>query len=297
MSFVPVKLKGREVEPYKAVVSPLIGERTVLTNSPWTYVGLWLRREKKSHSLFYWEQAQQFHQVSVGLPLRTAPLLLYYCYMNAVKALLSAKGVPFDERHGTKALSRGKRGTFYTEGVRISTKGILPSLITYYGETEIARTHTLQQLLFNMVFIHRTYALTFTSQEEMYLPLTNCTYNVERGTKRVFLTADISARVPLKPALKRIPPNFVSEPRLGALGGAHGTDRNVAARACAAHGQLPSRAAALVRRKSSTGGGGGGECHVVNKPRQLEISIAFDPFPGIIEGADGPLHFIELARR
>jgi hypothetical protein len=77
--------------PRKAIMSPDFGAKTVLTNSPWTFVGLWLKRHKKRDALYYWDQAQQFYKASVGLPLQSAPLLLYYSYMNAAKALLSAK--------------------------------------------------------------------------------------------------------------------------------------------------------------------------------------------------------------
>src|SRR5262249_27504822 len=94
-------------------------------------------------------------------------------------------------------------------------QGILPSLIGYYGEQESSRTHTLRQLFFNMVFIHRTYALTFRSQKEMYLPLTKCEYRMERKTKRVYLTANISEKEALKPAVNRLPQSFVAEPLLG----------------------------------------------------------------------------------
>jgi hypothetical protein len=100
MPIGPVKLKGREITPHKAVVAPLLNSRNVLTNSPWTFVSLWLKRNRKSTALYYWEQAHEFHKVSVGLPLRSAPLVLYYCFMNATKALLVAKGVPFNESHG-----------------------------------------------------------------------------------------------------------------------------------------------------------------------------------------------------
>jgi hypothetical protein len=218
MSFAEIRLRGREIGPHKGVVNPLLTSRNVLTNSPWTFVALWLKRNKKPRALFYWEQAEEFHRASVGLPLRSAPLLLYYCFMNAAKALLVAKGTSFDERHGVSAHPRvvtGGKRTFAGEGVRIHSNGILPSLSAYYGETEATSTHTLQQLFFNMVFIHRTYCLTYSSQKEMFLPLANCGYVYDTRSKEVFFKANIANNIPFGRAIKKIPSSFVAAPLIG----------------------------------------------------------------------------------
>jgi hypothetical protein len=217
MAFELVRLRGRELGLHKAVMSPLLNSRNVLTNSPWTFVGLWLKRNRKSQALFYWEQAEEFHKASVGLPLRSAPLLLYYCYMNSAKALLVAKGVPFNERHGVGALRRsaGQRRTFSNEGVKINSQGILPSLSTYYREAEPSRTHSLQKLFFNMVFIHRTYCLTYSSQREMFLPLANCRFMYDTATKEVFFKADIEKDFPYKRGLRMLPHSFKAAPQMG----------------------------------------------------------------------------------
>jgi hypothetical protein len=218
MPIAAVKLSRREVGPHKALVAPLLNSRNVLTNSPWTFVALWLQRNRKPQALFYWEQAQEFHKVSVGLPLRSAPLLLYYCFMNVAKALLVAKGVSFDERHGVSAHPKvmpGIKRTFPREGIKIHPEGILPSLSDYYGEAEISKTHTLQELFFNMVFIHRTYCLTYSSQKEMFLALANCGYVYNTQTKEVFFKADIAKNLPLNSAVKKLPPTFVVAPEVG----------------------------------------------------------------------------------
>jgi hypothetical protein len=218
MSIEPVKLKRREIAPHKALVTPLLNSRNVLTNSPWTFVALWLQRNHKPKALFYWEQAQEFHKVSVGLPLRSAPLLLYYCFMNLVKALLVAKGVSFDEMHGVSVFPKivpGANRPFAREGVKIHSKGILPSLSSYYGETEPKQIHTLQELFFNMVFIHRTYCLTYSSQTEMFLPLANCGYVYDTSTKEVMFTADITKNIPFNVAVKRLLPAFAAAPNIG----------------------------------------------------------------------------------
>lgn len=216
MHIAPVKIAGRASVPHKSVKTPLLDSRTVLTNSPWTFVSLWLKRHGKAHAQFYWEQAWEFHKVSTGLPAQSAPLLLYYCFMNATKALLAAKGIPFGEKHGVGEWKRPNlKKTFTNEAVTIYSNGILPSLSNYYGEAETSRTHSLQQLLFNMVFIHRTYCLTYTSQKEMFLPLANCGYVYDRRTKDVFFAADVEKNIPLRPALRRLPSTFVADPSIG----------------------------------------------------------------------------------
>jgi hypothetical protein len=194
MAIATVKLRRQEIEPHKAVVGPLLDSRSVLTNSAWTFVALWLRRNEKRRALFYWQQAEEFHKASVGLPLRSAPLLLYYCFMNAAKALLVSKGLKLNEHHGVSAHPKAAKvlkRTLTGQGVKIYAQGILPSLSAYYGEAEPSNTHTLQELFFNMVFIHRTYCLTFSGQKEMFVPLAECRYAYDSTSEEVFFTADI----------------------------------------------------------------------------------------------------------
>ena len=47
MPIQAIHIKGRELKPHKTVISPLLSTRNVLTNNPWTFVSLWLLREKK----------------------------------------------------------------------------------------------------------------------------------------------------------------------------------------------------------------------------------------------------------
>jgi len=218
MAISAIKLKQREVGPHKAIVAPLFETRNVLTNNPWTFTALWLKRNRKQQALFFWEQAQEFHKASVGLPLRSAPLLLYYSFMNATKALLVSRGLAFDERHGVVAFPRvaaGGKRSFLGEGIMIHPSGILPSLSHYYQEPEPKRIHSLKDLLANMVFIHRTYCLTFGSHKEMYIPLANCAYVFDTRSREVFLKADVEKNTPLSAALRSLPPTFKPFPALG----------------------------------------------------------------------------------
>jgi hypothetical protein len=215
---LPVKWKGRIIAPHKAIIAPVVGARNVLTNSPWTYVALWLKRGRKDKALLYWQQAQEFYKVSLGLPPQSAPLLLYYAFLNATKALLSAKGIAFNERHGVSEHSaQGTSASLNHLGIRIQQQGVLPSLSAYYGETEPARTHTLQELFFNMVFIHRTYCLTYTSQQEMFTPIANCEFVADRSSKQIYFRADVTKNIPIGRAARRLPAQFVADSEFGSL--------------------------------------------------------------------------------
>lgn len=213
---VDAKFQGRTIRPHKSVIAPALGERTVLTNSPWTFVALWLKRKHADRALFYWEQAQEFHKVAQGLPPQSAPLLLYYSFLNATKALLTARGISFNEHHGVRESSASINTTSLASlGIAIKQTGVLPSLSAYYEEAETSRTHSLQEMLYNMVFIHRTYGLTYTSQSEMFIPVARCGYVAQKSTKRIYFRADITDNIPLASTLKRLPPLFVPDLAFG----------------------------------------------------------------------------------
>jgi hypothetical protein len=211
---VPVQWHGRSLTPHKTVMRPIIGERTVLTNSPWTFVALWLKRQHKERALFYWQQAEEFHKVAEGLPPQSAPLLRYYSFLNATKALLDTKGVPIQEGHGVREAS-GNATSLKSLGIKYRDYGVLPSLSDYYGEAETSNAHSLQELFFNMVFIHRTYCLTYTSQTEMFIPLAECGFVAQRSTKRVYFRAEVTNKMSFASAARRLPSLFAADPAFG----------------------------------------------------------------------------------
>lgn len=199
MATIPLYINRRELSLHKGIVSPSFGVPTVLTNNPWTFVSLWLKRNKRERALFFWEQAQQFHSASIGLPLQSAPLLLYYSYMNAAKALLTAKNITFDQRHGVRGVQRqSRRVSLSNEKVEMLNRGIAPALSAYFGESEAQTIHSLKELLFNLVFVHRTYCLTYRSQMEMFAPLKEAKYFFDTNRKKAFFQALLA-----KDALRR----------------------------------------------------------------------------------------------
>ena len=75
---------------------------------------------------------------------------MYYCFMNAAKALLSAKGIVFDEHHGVRAhrmRAPNSKIVLSNEGIRILNRGITPALSNYLGETTAATVHSLEDVL------------------------------------------------------------------------------------------------------------------------------------------------------
>ena len=78
--FEPIAVKGRKIRLHKAITNPLFGKRTVLTNNPWTFVDLWLRREGKSTATFTGSRPRIFTARRMGF--RCSPLH-YYCIIHS----------------------------------------------------------------------------------------------------------------------------------------------------------------------------------------------------------------------
>lgn len=211
----PLRVNGRDLKPHKAMVEPRLDARTVLTRSPWEFVSLWLMREQKRAALHYWNQARRFADAAAGMPLEASPLVHYYSFMNAAKALLAAKRVSFNEHHGVKAHNMrdaSKKIALSNEGVRILKSGIVASLSEYLGDTEASVTHSLKDLLFNLPFVHRTYCLTYRSQLDLFLTLRNARYVLDTDTKAAYLEATLSDDFASKNYLARLPKSFVTDP-------------------------------------------------------------------------------------
>jgi hypothetical protein len=164
--------------------------RVVLSNDPFDYVDLWLRRQHNRDALFYWRQARAFYHAAHDLPIESSPLVLYYCYMNAAKALLSVKGVQFVEQHGLAAhRMRGPNSkvVLSNEGIKFRNKGIAPALSAYLGETTTTTVHSLEDVLYNIVCVHRTYCLSYPRRREIFSPLRDVEFvrETDRGEIRL----------------------------------------------------------------------------------------------------------------
>ena len=218
MARIPIRIAGREVVLHKCSVDARFGLRNVLTNDPWTFTDLWLRRQGLREAVLLWEQARRFYDASRDLPIQSAPLLLYYSYMNAAKALLTSKGLTYGQKHGASARDLrggGRRISLSNEGVKVGTYGIAPSLASYFGESLIPNIHSLKTLLRNIVAVHRTYSLTFSSERELFAPLKSAKYVHDDATGLVGLEAEISDGASWPSVSRRLPGGLIRHPEGG----------------------------------------------------------------------------------
>jgi hypothetical protein len=210
-----IKIGMKALGLTKAVRGARFQMKTVLTLDPFNYVDLWLRREHHEEALYYWRQARDFHRASQGLSIESAPLVLYYCFMNAAKALLAAKGVAFSPMHGVghhRMRGPNSKVVLSNEGIAVKTAGIVPALINYFGEAEVRTNHSLEDVLYNLVFVHRTYCLSHANARERFLPLKGATFVRDRASGEVRLLAEVVDGVDWRYFQRHLPPEVVAAP-------------------------------------------------------------------------------------
>ncbi|MFC3075264.1 YaaC family protein [Shinella pollutisoli] len=208
-----IRIRTKLLGLSKVVHNAQFQVKTVLTLEPFDYVDLWLRRQHKDEALFYWRQARDFHRASIGLPMESAPLVLYYCFMNAAKALLASKGVTFNPHHGVgphRMRGQNSKVVLSNEGIAIRPNGIVPALAGYFGEAEPSQTHSLEDVLYNLVFVHRTYCLSYPNKKERFLPLKNLAFVRDSDTNEVRFTADVVDDADWKFFRKQLPPEVTA---------------------------------------------------------------------------------------
>lgn len=177
MKVKDLSYKNRVLRPHKAFVDPTFDSKTVLASSHWDFVEMYLKRESNDDSLFYWKQARSFYFASLDLPVNSSPLSLYYCFLNASKALLSSKNQPFSKQHGITGDSNSGNTNLKNEVITFKNKGIGAALGRYFKDSIIECEHNMWVLLYNLVFIHRSFNLTYPSESaELFVPIKNARF-------------------------------------------------------------------------------------------------------------------------
>lgn len=191
----------------RAVISPSWKDEKVLTSDIWTYVDLWLRRNAKgSDAQFYWQQSRDFYRAAQGLPVTASPLVLYYCFLNAVKTLLSAKNIKFSDLHGVSGHKTAVKASLSNERIIFRARGVLPALASYYEEPPHG-TYTLKELLGNMSFVHRAYCLSY-SEPFHFFSIFDPVYVKARGSSESWISFSMESRFDDKRVLATLPPGY-----------------------------------------------------------------------------------------
>ena len=197
----------------KAVTSAKYGSKTVLTDSCWEYVTLYLKRKSvagASEALFYWEQAHSFYQASVNLPDSAKPLTSYYCILNASKALLRFNGIP-DEKlnhHGISSVRNTTRKTNLKEAMTsIKGGGVLPELSKHFGSPMNVKQYSIFDILYNIPCVHRAYCITF-SKPEIFVPIKCPVFVKKDASKESWVKFEVDGRYANAKAVQSIPNKF-----------------------------------------------------------------------------------------
>lgn len=194
----------------KAINSAKYGTKTVLTDSSWEYVSLFLKRQSTSGSsdaLFYWKQAHSFYLASTTLPDDAKPLTSYYCILNAAKALLRFKGVQDEHlnHHGISTVRNDSGKTNLKEAyTSVKGNGVLSQLLSYYNCQLQPGRYSIFSLLYNIPCVHRAFSITF-NKPEIFIPINNPVFVRMEGDKKSWLCFEITGRYANTKSLKSLP--------------------------------------------------------------------------------------------
>ena len=189
------------------------GTRTVLTDSCWEYVSLFLKRQSVAGSgdaLFYWKQAQSFYQASVNLPDDAKPLTSYYCILNASKALLRFNGISDNllSNHGISTVRNDSEKTNLKDAyTAIKGAGVLNQLSRYYGNALDVKHYSIFDLLYNIPCVHRAFCITY-SKSELFIPVYTPVFVKKDHSSESWLMFEIRGRYANSNALKSLPSQY-----------------------------------------------------------------------------------------
>lgn len=199
-----IKYNNKELTLKTATNSPNLVGRTAIVSDRWEYVRFFLKNTKKNkakanEALFYWNQAEEFYKSSEKLSLTSIPLPLYYCFLNATKALLEFKYLKnYSPYHGVTGYNYNKNITkpmLDEQIVQIKPKGVCPSLLEFLGANSgkfIGNNITFDKLLGNLVYIHRTFVISqgIPQHKEIFIPLDSVCF-IRKPNKKVTVRGKI----------------------------------------------------------------------------------------------------------
>lgn len=205
--------KRRLLCVHKTTIKPNIDSPPVLATNTWDYVDLELKRRNESKARFYWKQARSFYNASLTLPKESSPLTLYYCFLNATKALLESKKINYATHHGVTGYSEKNKTTLDNERIFLKKEGILPSLIKYLEypiKENGSKKFSLMECFYNLPFIHRSFLLTYNSSKypELFIPIFNPIIGMHLKERKVWFCAELDEYYSDAHVLNKLPTSF-----------------------------------------------------------------------------------------
>lgn len=207
-----LKVENREFHLMKAYSFSNYKSKTVLTNSTFDFIELWLMREANiqgKEALFYWKQARNFYESTLTLPIESKPLTAYYCCMNATKALLAIRNIPtINISHGVTSSRNDTQGNIASDEITFLGAGVLCELSRILGDPVVKQTYKLQDLFYNLVCIHRTFTITFSSFAELFIPISEIDFEYVNNTNKLYAKFAIDQHYANGHIKRYIPTNF-----------------------------------------------------------------------------------------
>lgn len=191
---------------HKAIRHVDFEAESVLSNDPWAFVELWLKRNRKSEALSYWLQARRFADSAETACVESAPLPLYYSFLNATKTLLKVRAASHGDRHGVSGERPATAKAYLSnEKVTFLSGGVLAGLCAYLRDSSVKQEFNLRDLLWNIPFVHRAFHHTFVSYAELFIPIEQSCYVTRSDTREAWFEAEIVRRYSDGRMLQSIP--------------------------------------------------------------------------------------------
>lgn len=210
----PIVINSKEISIMKATTNANYKSKTILTNSVWEYIELWLKRKKgqeAGNALFYWQQAKHFYKASEVLPINSKPLTSYYCCLNAAKALLSIQGSDLNNiSHGITQDRYTQNGLSSLEEAKVIFlgSGVLNELSKYFMEDTNKKEYVVKDLLYNIPCIHRACCLTFSNLPELFIPINNIRFVRNDSNSDAWIQFKVDSRYSNGSALRYLPNSY-----------------------------------------------------------------------------------------
>lgn len=201
-----VRVRGKELTIRKPKISTDIVSKTVLTDSTWQYVEIYLKSKSQNEALFFWQQARNFYEATTSLSLVSKPLTAYYCFLNATKALLEAKSCGYDLSHGVTGKQLNGHINILNEVVKFQPRGVGAALGYYLGERTPAggEEFTLKQVFYNLAYTHRAFTLTYGNMAELFIPILEPRLVYDKYRKKAWLEIKLEEEHSSKRTLSRL---------------------------------------------------------------------------------------------